>query len=438
MIVAMVSTGTLRGRGRRLIWLLPLVGIAAVAFNLRPLVTSVGPFLGEIQGELGLSGTVTGALTALPVLCFAAFGALTPSLAARFGARRVVTVSMVVVAAGLVTRALAPEQATFFLASAVALAGVAASNVLVPVLVRQYYPERIGTVTGLYAMVLSGGTALSAAATVPVADAAGQGWRTGLGVWAATALLAVVPWLVARAPAAELTERRGTRHERAARTARPSMFRSPTAWAMAIFFGCQSLGAYIVMGWMPLILRDAGIHATEAGLLLALTTAIGIPVALLLPTFAARLPDQRLVVGVLTGITAFGYLGLAVAPAMTPWLWATLIGLGNGAFPLALAMIGWRTRTASYTAALSGFTQAGGYLLAAAGPMAFGALHDVTSGWTIPIALMAVFLVPQFIAGLVAGRNRYVEDELSDPGGEMVEPASTVSTQPRAAAVSAR
>jgi CP family cyanate transporter-like MFS transporter len=419
MIGLMASRETVRVRGRRTIWLLPLVGIVAVAFNLRPVVTSVGPFLGEIQDDLGLSGALTGALTALPVLCFAAFGAVSPRLAARFGARRVVAASMVVVAAGLAARALAPDRATFFLASGVALAGVAASNVLVPVLVRQYFPDKIGTVTGLYSMVLSVGTALSAAITVPASGVVGAGWRSGLSIWAVTALLAVVPWLVARAPDAELTLRRGDLHFPAHAVVRPSVLRSRTAWAMAIFFGSQSLGAYIVMGWMPQILRDAGIDATQAGLLLALTTAIGIPVSLVLPAVAARLPDQRVVAGGLTLVTGFGYLGLAMAPATVPWLWATLIGIGNGSFPLALAMIGLRTRTAGYTASLSGFTQSAGYLLAAAGPLAFGAVHDATSGWTIPIALMAFFLVPQLIAGLVAGRNRYVEDELSDPRGEM-------------------
>jgi CP family cyanate transporter-like MFS transporter len=416
----MGSRETLRARGRRAIWLLPLVGIAAVAFNLRPLVTSVGPFLDEIQAGLGMSGSVTGALTALPVLCFALFGAVAPALAGRFGARRVVVASMVLVAAGLGARAVAPDAATFFLASAAALAGVAAANVLVPVLVRQYYPEKVGTVTGLYSMVLAIGTALSAAATVPLAAGVGQGWRTGIGVWAVTALLAVVPWLVARVPDAEVAQRRlGP----AAAPKRPSLFRSPTAWAMALFFGTQSLGAYIVMGWMPQLFRDAGLSATDAGLLLALTTALGIPVSLMLPSFAARLPDQRLLAAGLTAVLGAGYLGLAFAPASTPWLWATLIGIGNGAFPLALTMIGLRTRTAAYTASLSGFTQSVGYLLAAAGPIAFGALHQATGGWTVPIALMAVFLVPQAIAGLVAGRNRYVEDEVSHRRGEMLEAA---------------
>ncbi len=411
----MVSRETVRVRSQRLIWLLPLFGIAAVAFNLRPVVTSVGPFLGEIQSDLGLSGAMTGALTALPVLCFAALGALSPRLAGQFGARRVVVASMVVVAAGLAARSLAPDPATFFLASAVALGGVAASNVLVPVLVRQYYPTKIGTVTGLYSMVLSVGTALSAAATVPAAGAVGQGWRTGLSIWAVTALLAVGPWLVARTPDAE--------RDRAAGPApkRPSVIRSRTAWAMAIFFGTQSLGAYIVMGWMPQLFREAGISATDAGLLLALTTALGIPVSLLLPAFAARLPDQRWVAAGLTLVTGLGYVGLALTPASTPWLWATLIGIGNGAFPLALTMIGLRTRTASYTAALSGFTQSVGYLLAAAGPFAFGALHEATGGWTVPIALMGLVLVPQAVAGFLAGRDRMVEDELS-PRDEIVEP----------------
>jgi CP family cyanate transporter-like MFS transporter len=419
----MVSRETVRVPGRRLVWLLPLFGIAAVAFNLRPLVTSVGPFLGEIQADLGLGGAATGALTALPVLCFAAFGALAPRLASRFGARRVVAASMLVVAAGLAARSLAPDETTFFLASAVALGGVAASNVLVPVLVRQFYPDRIGTVTGLYSMVLSVGTALSAAVSVPAAGAVGQGWRTGLSIWAVTALLAVGPWLVARVPDTELAERRLAAGHGGARVApkRPSVVRSRTAWAMAIFFGTQSLGAYIVMGWMPQLFRDAGSTATEAGLLLALTTALGIPVSLLLPAFAARLPDQRWVAAGLTLVTGFGYVGLASAPASTPWLWASLIGIGNGAFPLALTMIGLRTRTASHTAALSGFTQSVGYLLAAAGPLAFGALHEATGGWTVPIALMGLFLVPQSVAGYLAGRDRKVEDELS-PLDEIVEP----------------
>ena len=80
-----------------------------------------------------------------------------------------------------------------------------------------------------------------------------------------------------------------------------------------------------------------------------------------------------------------GYVGLMIAPYSLAVLWAVLIGVGTCTFPLVLTLIGLRSRTPAGTAALSGFTQSAGYLLAALGPFAVGALYDATGGWTWPL-----------------------------------------------------
>jgi CP family cyanate transporter-like MFS transporter len=119
----------------------------------------------------------------------------------------------------------------------------------------------------------------------------------------------------------------------------------------------------------------------------------------MLPALAARRPDQRPYVVV---AFAIGYLGLIEAPGSLPWLWVVLLGLGGGAFPLALTMIGLRARSAEVTARLSGFAQSLGYVGAAGGPVAVGALYDATGGWTMPIGLLVALLIPQLVAGWIA------------------------------------
>jgi CP family cyanate transporter-like MFS transporter len=49
-----------------------------------------------------------------------------------------------------------------------------------------------------------------------------------------------------------------------------------------------------------------------------------------------------------------------------------------------------------------------GYILAAAGPFAVGALHDLTGGWTVPLVVLLVLLVPQAVVGALAGRDKSV------------------------------
>ncbi|MEU7069296.1 MFS transporter [Streptomyces narbonensis] len=406
---AVAADSPAAGRAQR--WTLGLVtvGLVLAALNLRPAITSLGALLEEVSADLHMSGTVAGVLTSVPPLCFAIFGITAPRLARRFGPAAVVCAGMAAILTGLILRPLAGGTVGFLAASALALMGIAVSNVLMPVIVKRYFPDRIGTMTGLYSMALALGTSVAAAATVPMTAALGGDWRIGLGVWAAVAALAVLPWI----PLVRDRDRtpEPARTTKATEAPGPRVTRSRTAWALGCFFGLQATGAYITMGWMPQIFRDAGVPASTAGVLLAVTMVMGVPLAFVIPRLATRMKTQGPIVVVLGLCGLTGYTGLFFAPAAGAWVWAVLLGVSNCAFPLALTMIGMRSRTGAGVVRLSAFAQSVGYLISIPGPLLVGVLYQHSGGWGLPIALMGGLMVPQMIIGTLAGRDRTVEDE---------------------------
>jgi CP family cyanate transporter-like MFS transporter len=380
--------------------LFTLVALLLAALNLRLAVTSVGPVLSEIQDGLGMSATLAGLLTSVPVLCFASIGLAAPRLARRLGAARVILGGLLVLAGGLAVRPYAGSPVAFLLLSAVAMAGIALVNVLLPSVVKDRFPDRVGTVTGLYTVALNIGATTAAAATVPLTGAFGD-WRLGLAGWALAALVALPPWLLLA-------------RDRAAGTARipnPTpvrVSRHPVAWALAVYFGMQSTSAYVIIGWLPQIYRDAGISAEMAGVLFAITSFLGIPLSLLLSAYAGHLRSQSGIAAVLGLFGMAGWAGLWLSPAGAPWLWAVLLGVVNTAFTLVLTMIALRGRDPATVVRLSAFAQGVGYLIAIPGPILIGALHDATGGWRVPLALMTALMVPQLLAGMAAGRDRQI------------------------------
>ncbi|MFI5760494.1 MULTISPECIES: CynX/NimT family MFS transporter [unclassified Streptomyces] len=393
-------------------WLGPvlLVGIVLAALNLRPAITSLGALFEETREGLGMSGTVAGLITSVPALCFAVFGVTAPRLSRRFGPAAVVCAGMAAVAAGLLIRPFASNAAGFLAASALTLAGIALTNVLLPVIVKRWFPDRVGTMTGLYSMALAAGTSLAAAATVPMTEALGGSWRSGLLIWAFLAVAAVLPWLAIAAAARK--EKAAAAGAPAVRPdAGPSVVRSRTAWALACYFGLQATGAYITMGWLPQIFRDAGVSASTAGILLAVTMVMGVPLAFVIPGLAGRMRHQGPIAVALGLFGLFGYLGLYFAPAAGAWAWALLLGVSNCAFPLVITMIGLRAKSPAGVVKLSAFAQSTGYLISIPGPLLIGTLYQHTGGWDLPLALMAGLLVPQIALGVLAGRDRTIEDE---------------------------
>lgn len=389
---------------------LPLaVALLLAALNLRTAVTSVGPLLDELQAEIGLSSTYAGILTTMPVLCFAVLGWLTPRLAHHLGERRTLALGLLSMTAGLFLRALAESAVPFLLLSALALAGGALGNVLLPVLVKRNFPDRVGSMTAGYTTTLALGTTLAAALVVPIADLGDdRDWRVGLGAFAvvsAVAFLALLPLLG--------QDGKAQGGPRVASAWRLSV--SPTARALAAFFGAQSMQAYIAFGWFAQLFRErAEASAAEAGFLVAMLAAVTVPTAMVVPWLAGRTPSQRPLLMSLLGIYAVAYSGLLLAPAAAPWLWAVLFGLGMALFPLALTMIGLRSRSADTTTALSAFVQSLGYLVAGSGPLLVGVTRGATGGWVGLYVLLFACLVVQIVSGWRAASPRYVDDEL-DP-----------------------
>jgi MFS transporter, CP family, cyanate transporter len=173
--------------------------------------------------------------------------------------------------------------------------------------------------------------------------------------------------------------------------------------------GLQSLLYYAMLSWLPAIHRDQGIDPTSAGVLLSAMNLVSIAGTFLAPVIAGRMSDQRAAVAGAVVLTMIGQAGVLLAPASTALVWVLVMGIGQGAaLALALLMIVVRAGDDETAARLSSMAQGFGYLLAAAGPLLLGVLHDATGGWTVPLVVLIALCGVELVVGLAAGRARTV------------------------------
>lgn len=388
---------------------LAMVAIVLIAINLRPGASSVGPVLAELRQGVGMGAGAAGLLTALPGLCFGLVGGLAVGLARRLGMTVAISLGLLAVVGGLVARAATGSSTLFLILTAVALAGMAIGNVLVPAWIKRHSRDGGVRLMTVYGAGLTLGGAVAAALSAPLSGTSSWGWRVALGVWGVVAVGALVPWVVIT-----LREHTDPADHRADAIAGAGRLRhSPTAVALTLLFGVQSMNAYVQFGWLPQIYRDAGLPATYAGLLVSVLTSLGILGGLVMPTVISRsrtLAPWMVSFGLLL---LAGYLGLYLAPATVPWLWAGFLGLSGFAFPTAITLITARSRDPRVTARLSGFVQPVGYALAAIGPFVVGLIHEATGGWEAVLLLLMASGVVMTLAGLRVSRHTLVDEELA-------------------------
>ncbi|MDB4866436.1 MAG: transporter [Cohnella sp.] len=378
--------------------LLLITGIMLVAANLRAAITGLGPLVGAIHAQTHLSNTVTGMLTALPLLAFAILSPLAPQIARRIGMEKALLASLVVLTAGILLRSV-PSVTLLFVGTLVIGLAIAMGNVLLPSLIKRDFPGQVGPLTGAYSASMNVFGALASGISIPLSVGAGLGWRGSLACWAILAGVAVLCWLPML--------RSGQASEAVGKTG--SIWRSSLAWQVSFFMGLQSFLFYINAAWLPEILHERGMSVASAGWMLSAMQFVSLPVSFLVPIIAARRPNQKGIVAATVAFHLIAYIGLLSGNTSLTWLWIVCIGIAMGAsISLALAFFGLRTRDSRQAAELSGMAQSVGYLLASIGPILFGFLHDATHSWFLSLMTLIIVSVLLFAAGWGAGRNGYV------------------------------
>jgi len=372
-----------------------LAAVVLLGLNLRTGVASLPPLLDDVRADLRLSGTAAGVLTALPVLAFGTFAPFVPRLVRRLAIERLLALCAAVTCAALALRGAGGTPA-LYAGTLLAGAGVAIAQGALPVYIRTAHAGSTGPLTGAFSMSLTLGAALAAALAVPLADGLGS-WEASLAAWSLPALAAALVWS-ARTP--------GTR---VSGPMPPPLRRHRLAWAVALYFGIQSMAFYIGLAWLPSFLADDGGYSERAaGLLQALGALVQIPAAFVVPVLATRRRRQGPLLAAIVTLSAIGGLGLLAAAGAAP-LWMIVLGLGQGgAVGLALILPVLRGGEPGTVATLTAMTLTVGYLTAAAGPWIAGVLHDLSGGWAATLVFMIAVTLAQAVPGVLATRDRRI------------------------------
>lgn len=387
---------------------LAVLAIATIALNLRPGATSVGPLMEDVVAAYGQGAFAAGLLTALPCLAFGVLGLLAVPISRRVGLTGALVASFVLVAIALLLRPVSGVFSVFVALSVLALLGPALGNVLVPAWIKLHGGARTVGLMTLYSVMLAIGGSAGSALAVPLAGGVADGWQDSLRFWGIVAVVPVLVWAVVLTrtghdfpPAPPKGELSG------------SLLRSPTAIALMLTFSMQSLNAYTQFGMLPQILTDAGVTPVRAGVLVAVIAGWGLVGGLVMPSVIARVSGLRWIVAGFGLLTTLGYVGLLLAPEVSPLLWACVLGIAGFVFPTSIALLPARTRNPLVTARLSGMAQPYGYILAAAGPIVAGALLGATGSTDVVLWFLAGTGLVMAVSGYRAALPRMVDDEIS-------------------------
>ena len=419
-----------------------VTAILLTAAALRSPITGVGSIISEIEATIGLSHTLSGLLTTLPLLAFAVFALTAPGLAAKLGTERTLFYCLLLMTGGILIRSL-PSTLALFAGTALIGMGIAVCNVLLPGLIKHNFPLRVGLMTSLFTSSMNLWAAISSGISVPLAQSP-LGWRGMLASWALLTAITAFLWLPL------LLQRRTESYSTSAATGGPaaarradtatdgsaaayqadtatdgsaqagttstvrtgSIWRSPVAWMVTIFMGSQSIMFYISISWLPDILHEQGMSAAQAGWMLSLMQLVSMAGSFLMPLIAVRTHNQKLLTAASSAFFLLGFGGIWLAPTSWAPLFIILIGSGSGAtFSLVIVFFSLRSRTAQQANQLSGMAQSIGYFLAAVGPTLLGFIHDQSGSWNTPLVVVIGISLLTIVFGYIAGRKGYVDDK---------------------------
>ena len=409
--------------------------ITLVGFNIRSVILAVPPVLPLIQHDLGLSYAATGLLTALPVLALAGGAWPAGLLAERIGAWACVSIGLALVGAGTLLRAISPTAFLLFLFTLLLSLGIVLTQATMPVLIRHWFPERIGLVAALFSDGLIIGEAVAAGVTVPI-----MLQFLGRDAWASTCILWSIPvfllfalwlWLAPTAHTRVSSPQPITASATSQGSAQPAQRARVSALHLGIMVGAGSLIYFGMNGWIAPY-NQAIHHVDITPLALVILNAAQLPVSLAVTVMAQQLAGRRSPFIVAGAICAVAIAGWLFTPVVLEPCWAVLLG-GSSAlvFTLGIALPPLLARPQE-VARLSGITVSLTYGVAFVGPLLGGALWDLFQLPPLaflPVAFASILLI--VLGALLPARDSFGLAGKTSRIGEK-EPGTAMPTPPKA------
>ena len=375
--------------------ILIILGVIFLSLILRTPITSVGAILGPLKSILDINNTVAGFITTIPLIAFAIFSPMVAKLSNKAGLEKTLLLAVITISIGLALRFYINTY-VFFLTTFIIGVGITVGNVLLPGLVKKYYPEKLGLMTGFYAVVMNVGAAFAAGISYPIlsTNIGGEKFSTGLAVniWLVIAVINIFVY-TAMSKNSSVSEVKDS-HEKV-----HGYFKYSKMWTIMLSMGLQSALFYCSVSWFSEIMISKGFTPETAGLLLSISQFAQFPSTFIVPILADKLHNKLIIPVVIT----IGYLVSLVGMLYTSGNFVIMLTFiiifalaGGGSFSYVMYLFSVKSRNESEAADISGLAQSGGYLLAAVFPPLLGYIRDI-SDWNkalyVLILTAAVLLV---------------------------------------------
>jgi CP family cyanate transporter-like MFS transporter len=143
--------------------------------------------------------------------------------------------------------------------------------------------------------------------------------------------------------------------------------------------------------------------------MLSLMQLAFIPFTFITPVIAEKTADQRLLTAITGILVMIGAGGLLTGNAILITIAVICIGGACGAaFSLSMMFFSLRSNDGQEAAKVSGMAQSVGYLIAAAGPVLLGFMHDITADWILPITIVGMIGIILIVTGMKSGADRKI------------------------------
>lgn len=375
------------------------IGIMLVAANLRAPITSVGVALPSIKDTLHTTNSALSFMTVVPLIAFGIVSFFASKIGNAFGLERTIFVALLFIFIGIIIRSIV-GLSWLYVGTIFIGVGIAFGNVLAPAIIKTRFPVYMGTMMGLYTVVMNVVGSLSSSIISPLTTH--FNYSIALGIIAIITAVTIMIWafqLKQQPPEAVSNVH-----------SQINVWKSLLAWRVTVFMGAQSLVFYTIINWLPELLTDHGIPLQTSGIYVSLLQIATIPLTFVTPIVATKMKSQVPLTLLTSILFTIGVLCFIFVDYKFVLVGIILIGVASGlAFGLANTLFVVRTESGQTAAKLSGMAQSVGYLLAAIGPFLFGIFHDWTHQWTLSLCVLLIASLLILVFGTKAGSQTTIE-----------------------------